>query len=762
MRRTLLHIIWVLLVVVSGSCGVNRYLPPGEKLYDGASIEVERVTEVKTKASVIRNKLAPLATPKRNKRLFGKPYKVWWWYIIGQPKKEKGFKSWLRNTLGEAPVLSQDLNPALNAQNMQALLENEGYFNSQVSVDTSIAKNKIRLQYLAKVERPYFLGPVTWRLDSSQLAKAMLQLPRDEALLKTGEQYNEKKIKAEKERLAQLLKGKGYYYFEAEHLLTYIDTNHNNYTAAIYMTMNQPVPASAKTPYTINQIIVRTPFTSFQPLPDSLVQTLPLYDGIYIYDSSQKFKPDVFASSITFRKGSLYSLPEQNRTQVRLNSLGAFRFVKPQFAQAATGSDLMNVTYYIAPYQKRKLQTEIGGFSRSNSYSGGQLSVQWSDKNFLKRAENLVIKATGSFEVTPNDSLKANNNWRVGIEATLNIPKLLVPFWTGHQLTSFPKTSFPFSFDWIRHQELYTEKYFHFRYELSWRDTITREYRLTPFSLTVTNTANFTNTFYLRQAVDSGLKYALPTIIIPSLGFQYIVTDNTPHKKYSTHLHAGVELAGNILGLIKGNNGYFSTKVANAYFTQFIKAAVDFRYYRRIGQELNWANRFMIGTSYPYGNSPFLPFSRQYIIGGANSLRGFLPRHLGPGSVQATDLQQSTFPQIGGDYKLEVNTELRATLAGRVKGAVFVDAGNIWMKDTILYTKAGQLSKDFYKQIAVDAGAGLRVDASILVIRLDLAIPFYKPWLAEGQRWTFRDVKFGDPDWRKENMIWNFALGYPF
>jgi hypothetical protein len=387
--------------------------------------------------------------------------------------------------------------------------------------------------------------------------------------------------------------------------------------------------------------------------------------------------------------------------------------------------------------------------------------VQWTNKNLFKRAESLVIKATGSFELTPNDSLPDNNNWRIGLEATLNIPRFLAPFRAGNKSPYFPKTSFPLSFDWVRHQGLYTEKYFNVRYELTWRDSGNREYRLTPMSLTLTNTANFSNTFSALQNIDSTLEYTLPTIIIPSVVFQYIVSKNSA-KTYTTFLHTGVEFAGNILGLAKGNNGYFSTKVGDAYFAQFVKAAVDFRYYRKLKKELTWANRFFIGGSYPYGNSPFLPFSRQFIIGGANSLRGFLPRQLGPGSAQATETQQSTFPQIGGDYKLELNTELRTSLGGRLKGAVFIDAGNIWMKDSILYTTAGQLTKDFYKQIAVDAGLGIRMDISILVIRLDLAIPFCKPWLSKGQRWTFKSMKPGDSDWRKENLIWNFALGYPF
>ena len=252
---------------------------------------------------------------------------------------------------------------------------------------------------------------------------------------------------------------------------------------------------------------------------------------------------------------------------MRLNNLGAFRFIKPQFTPAAD-SNSMNVTYYLSPYQKRKLQTEIGGFSWSNSYTGGQIGIQWADKNIFKRAESLVVKATGSFEITPNDSLADNNNWRIGLETTLNIPKLIVPFKTNRQKALISRTSFPLSFDWVRHEGLYTEKYFHLRYELSWRDTANREFKLSPFSLTITNTANFTNTFQLRENFDTTLKYTLPTFIIPSIGFQYIVAKSPVGKRHSTHLFTGVEFAGNILGMVKGNEGYFSTKVAGAYFAQ--------------------------------------------------------------------------------------------------------------------------------------------------------------------------------------------------
>ena len=216
------------------------------------------------------------------------------------------------------------------------------------------------------------------------------------------------------------------------------------------------------------------------------------------------------------------------------------------------------------------------------------------------------------------------------------------------------------------------------------------------------------------------------------------------------------------LGLIKGNDGPFTTKVGDAQLMQYLRGDFEIRYSNRLGTNLSLFHRAIVGIGYPYGNSVFLPFYKQFIIGGANSLRGFQPKLLGPGSAKATSMQLSSYPQIGGDYKLEFSSELRFPLTGKLTGGFFVDAGNIWMKDTLLYSTNGKLSGEFWKEIAIDAGFGFRFDVSILVLRLDLGVPFYKPWLTEGQRWTFKDFNFASSDWRKENLVWNFAIGHAF
>jgi len=752
-----------LFILLLYSCGVKRYLPEGEKLYNGPKVIVELVPGNDVSKSAIRNKLSSIATPKRNKMIFGMPYKVWWWYVIGQPKKEKGFKYWLRNNLGQEPVFISQANHFLNAESMQTYLNNNGYFNSIVNSDSLAKGYKSKMVYYAKVERPYYLASIHWRLDSSQVSSDIARLPTDETQLKKGEQYSVDKIKAEAEHINQLLKDKGYYYFKADDIVAYVDTNQNNYTAALLLGIKKQTPALDKIPFKINTVTTIVNRSSLQSISNSLLPSSP-HDGIYVVDSAKKYKPQVFPRAITIRNGDIYSSTEQNKSLLRLNSYGTFRLIKTEFKRPVNSdsTDLLDAYYYTTDFKKKRLQTEFGGFGRSNNFMGGQLSLTWRNRNLLKGAEILNIKTTGSFEVSVNDSLKENNNWRLGAEISLVIPKFLTPFSNKKKLALVPRTRLVNSYDWVRKPDFYTQYYLHGRYELDWSNRIKNEHRFIPLSATYYRTGNLSDLMGLQTAREPKLDLVIPPSLIAASSYQYFIASRTAGKTNFYNLHTSFETSGFVIGLIKGTNGYFSSKILNAYFMQYVRGEIDFRYIRRFGVETFLANRIIIGASYPYGNSPFLPFSRQFLIGGANSLRGFLPRQIGPGSTKATSLQQTAYPQIGGDYKLEMNSELRFTLSGRLKSTFFIDAGNIWMKDSILYSTAGQLSKDFIKQFALDVGTGLRFDLTLLIIRLDLGIPIYKPYLTAGERWIFHDFNIGDPDWRRENLVLNFAIGYPF
>ena len=244
--------------------------------------------------------------------------------------------------------------------------------------------------------------------------------------------------------------------------------------------------------------------------------------------------------------------------------------------------------------------------------------------------------------------------------------------------------------------------------------------------------------------------------------YNFLYNTINPNAANIFYFNGNIDAAGNVVGLIKKPEGAYSKTILGAYYSQYAKLDFDVRYTRKLAENFYWANRLIVGAGLPHGNSLFLPFSRQFIIGGGGSVRGFQPRQLGPGRARATALQQLNYPQVGGDYKIEMNTELRFPLVSRLRGALFADAGNIWVKDTLLYGKAGQLTKSFIKDIAVSGGIGFRLDISILLIRLDIAVPFRKPYLEKGKEWVIDKINFGSSAWRNENLVFNIGIGYPF
>lgn len=765
MKRPILYLFIVILIALT-SCSVRKMLPPGEKLYNGATVKVKKEENVKASSGSFKKQLSAIAFPKKNKQLFGMPYKVWWWYKIGEPKNPNSFKGWLRSKLGEAPVLSSNVRPSLMAANMKAYLQNEGYFESSVRGDSVIKGYRIKAVYTARIAEPYVYSSIEWRTDSTQLAQEIQRIQQtSSSLLKVNDRFSLETIKDERSRIDQQLKLKGYYYFNPEYIRAYADTNYSNHTLALYFTVKNNTPLRAQIPQRIEKIVVFPNYSLLGRGSDTSLVNLTITDSIYVRDTVKIFKPKLFSETITYRPGQLYSINDQNKTLNRFINLGTFRFVKNQY-QPGTGSDSagnMEVYYYLTPAKRKNIQTEIGGFSKSNSFTGGQVNVNWHHRNMLRMAENFLAKAYGAFEVSLSDSLKKNNNWRLGAEVSLVLPRFFLPFKINRKQTYPPRTRFLVGYEWLRRQQLYSKNFFRLQYDINWRESITKEHTLAPVSLIFNDTRNVSEQFDSLQQIEPSLRYInFPEIIASSL-YNFVGSSVFSNGRNIYYWSADAEIAGNLLGLIKpARAGSFSSKISNAYFAQFAKLNTELRYTRKLSEDVYWANRLIVGASFPYGNSPFLPFSKQFIIGGAKSLRGFRPRAIGPGSSRASLLQQAYFPQVGGEYKLEMNTEIRLPISKVIKTAVFIDAGNIWTKSDELYGEGARLSKDFLKELAINTGVGMRLDLGILVFCIDLGFPLSKPWLPEGERWVVKDIKFGQPEWRKENFILNIAIGYPF
>ncbi|MBC7886586.1 MAG: BamA/TamA family outer membrane protein [Ferruginibacter sp.] len=762
MYRSILYCL--IIVITASACGVKRFLPAGERLYRGATIQVEKEKNVKASSKSLRKQLKLAAKPAANNFALGQPYKVWWWFVIGQPKRENGVRAFFRNKLGAPPILSSKVNAAVTATNMQAFLENLGYFHSVIKGDTINKGYMTTALYKAHVFPQYTIKNISWINDGSDLVR-LLQEEQRRGILQAGNGYRLSDLQAERDRLDLYIKTMGYYHFNPGYIMAYADSTIGNNEVNIFLSVKNSIPEHARHPYTINRIMVFPNYTLLLPPPDTSKTGTFNVDGLLLRDTVRKFNPVLFKNVITYRPGKIYSSRDQNTTLNRLINLGTFKYAKNRFEQAKEGSDpyRLNVFYYLTPAKKKSLQAEIDGFAKESRFFGTQLSVNWRNRNAFKGAELLSVKAYGGAEISFSDSFRNVSNFRLGTEVSVTLPSFYVPFLKKKETNLYPpRTRLLLGYEYFIKQNFYTKNVYRLQYEFAWKESSNKEHTLSPLALTYIKPGNLTDTFTKETTLNPSLISNVYTELI--LGSVYSFTYNTanPFEKKQWYFKGSLDLAGNIAGILSGAKQPRQKELLGTPFAQYVKADIDLRYKRKLRNNFDWASRLLIGIGHPYNNSGILPFSKQYVVGGASSLRGFQMRRIGPGSYLPTLNEQRLYQIIGGDYKFQLNSEIRMPLVAKLSGVVFIDMGNIWTKDTLLFGKAGQLKKDFYKELAVTSGLGIRFDAGIVLLRADLGIPFRKPYLPEGQRMVISKFELGDAEWRKQNLVLHIALGYPF
>ena len=753
-----------LLVLLTSSCNIEKQLPVGSKLYKGALIKITKNAEVKESNRSLKTTIALATRPSRNKFILGFPYKVWFWYKIGTPKKENGLKVYLRKKFAEPPVLNDRINVASASENIQSLLENLGYFHSTAKGDTISDKQYCTAVYTVHVEPQYLLNEIKWVSDSANpLINLLENKSNKNGLLVAGKPYRLSDITAERERLDLYLKTKGYYYFHPDFLMAYADSTIGNRKVNLLFNIKKSAPPESRRVYKIATVSVYPDYSLSNNLfnPDSI--KIKYFDKLIIKQNEPKFNSKLFASAITYRPDTIYNSRFINATLNRFINLGAFKFVKNKF-DTVVGTNHQNelaVSYFLTPSKKKSFQASIDGFSKDNSYVGSKVGVNWKNKNVFGGAEQLVVKAYGGFEVALADSLKVNNNFRAGTEISLKFPRYAIPFLKLKENSFYPaNTTIGFGYEWYTKKLYYTKNFFRFQYEFIKKPTANSQFNFAPVSLSYVNSSNVTDSFYRQAALNPSLL----TTIYPEtiLGTYFSYSWFTENKKHKWYFNTGLDLSGNLAGFITGAKNYREKVFIKVPFAQFVKLDLDIHYTIKLNNKISFANRFLIGLGIPYHNSKVLPFSKLYTIGGASSLRGFNAGGIGPGSLKPSALNQGLYQIIGGDMKLLFNTELRIPFSKYLSYAFFVDAGNTWTKDTLLFGPTAKISRNFYKEIAVSSGMGLRFDATILLIRFDFGVPLRKPFLPDGNKWVINNLNFGNTAWRKENLIFNIAIGLPF
>jgi len=305
-----------------------------------------------------------------------------------------------------------------------------------------------------------------------------------------------------------------------------------------------------------------------------------------------------------------------------------------------------------------------------------------------------------------------------------------------------------------------------FNFSYAWRESIRKEHALDLLEVAYVRSGGISDEYQLELDQNPNLRHAIEKQFIIGPNYVFTFTNTMEQQRKNTmYLRAGLDLSGNILGLVNGAN-YKEGKVynfLNAPIAQYVRTEADFRNYTKVGMSSEIAARAMVGFGYAYGNSRAMPYIKQFYVGGPNSLRAFRARTVGPGSYQAESIGEENFiPDMTGDIKIELNAEYRKKLVSIVHGAAFVDVGNIWLVNEDENKPGAKFSKNFLSEMAVGAGVGLRFDLTFLVLRTDLAIPLRIPYLPKGDRWVMDKIDLGDKEWRKNNLIFNLAIGYPF
>jgi len=748
------------------ACSGTRNLPKGEKLYTGAEIKLESIDKLNKKFIKTTAQLAVRPVP--NKVYLGFRPKLWLYNAAGEDPKTKLGK-WLKKR-GEPPVLMSSVKPGVTRAIIDARLFNIGIFKSYTESEIIEKKRTGKLIYTSHVHKPYLVKELVYAIADDSLSRLILT-GKDKSLIKPGDDYNLDILKSERIRIDAILKNNGYFYFNPDYLLFKADTSNLNHDVAFKLTLKDSIPKNATTVFRINNVYINQNYSLNEGRKNTTKDTVTVQNIVFLgKEERMTIRPKVLSKSIYLRKNEIFSRQNHIITLNRLMSMGNFKLVQINFSESnASGPGLLDVNILMTPLSKHTFRAEVDLVSKSNNYTGPRMNLSILNRNAFNGAELLNLNLAGSFEAQLSGKEKNLYSYSYNPQLELTFPRFLVPFNIKRTNSLYvPKTRLLLSYNYLKRVNYFDMRTFQFVYGFKWKQNIQTEHELNPIDVSYTTIGNKSTEFTDLLASNPFLKKSYEEQFIAGGSYSFTYNEQMmTGKKIQYYFHLTSELAGTTFYLAKIIGGEKisaenPSKVAGSIFSQYSKLSVDGRVYYNLKDNSKLALRVFAGVAKPFGNSLILPYTKQFFSGGPNSIRAFQINSVGPGTFyQNTD--QIGFLQLGGDLKLETNAEYRFSIYRFFKGALFVDAGNVWLlKSNPANTGSPFMFSKFMDQIAVGTGLGIRVDVSFFILRFDLAMPLRKPWLEENHRWVSNQIDFGSSAWRRENLVLNVAIGYPF
>ena len=693
------------------------------------------------------------------------PFPSGLWVYNATVGKKSRFAKWIFNTFAATPVYISTVNPKTRALVAQNTLRNYGYFNGTVDYEVIPQKNprKAKISYTVRPRQLFRLDSIAY-LHFPAAGDSLIQKTFRQRTLFSGDPFSVINLDAERTRLYNLFRNSGYYYYKPEYITYRADTIQRPGFVQLQVVPASGIPASANRRYYIGHTTIHL----FNNETRRLTDTLQIRDYTLYYNKGKKGKlPLRFGAirrNLFYRKGMLYRQDVMSFVQQQLSGMDVFSTVNLKYTPRDT--TMLNDTLDIEitgvldkPYDG-EFTTKVT--SKSNGQIGPGLSFSMSKRNAFRGAEKLKFEVHGSYEWQTNSNVQGNssviNSYEYGTSLTLDYPRLIFP--GAHKFTRRAKTSTSFVLDatWMNRANYFGMVSLSARAAYTYQASPTIKHEIVPFRLDYDELLSTTPTFDSIMNVNQALYVSMRDQFIPSM--RYTFTYSSPRRarnprSFIFEVKESGNVTSGIYALFGKSFNQKDKKLFNVPFAQYVRLSAEYREEFRLSPRTSIATRIGTGVIFSYGNSTAAPYNDLFSVGGANSIRAFTVRGVGPGSYTPGNSAYSYIDQMG-DFKVELNAEYRFPIVSMLYGAVFLDAGNVWLMDRDPNRPGGTFDiSRFGKDLALGTGFGIRCDLDFLVLRFDIGVGLHAPY-DTGKSGYYNMPKF------KNSLGYHFAVGYPF
>jgi len=750
---------------MSYACSTTRLLHEDEVLLVKNKVEGIDKSYKKEAKTLIR--------PRPNRKLFGLFRLKPWVYLKTSQGKETKFKSNIQRNFGEPPALLDSVLIQETEQVLQRFLNDKGFYRAEVKSVAAVTKQKAILSYQITPGPQYRIRNIEFVNSGTPIDK-YVYYRLDDSKIKKGEPYDANQLDDERNKISDLLRDNGFYYFNRDFIYFEIDSSLGTHQVDITLKIKQARQDYLYEPFKLDSIRMNVAYSIFPSQnAENTMDTSRRDEFIFIDHQDKTIRKDILTQNLLLRHGQMFSENTLRLSQSRITDLNVFGYVNYRIIpnDSLRKFDLLVL---LSPSTKRQIKTDLEASTNSISLFGISGSVSQNHRNIFKGAELLELRANVGIESQQNVAPNADffqrttfNTLEYGLGASLVFPRFLFPFrgWNERNYTR-PRTRFSLNYsNQIRLD--FNRDVFQANVGYLWTNRVGERYEFFPFEVNLARTNNISSGLdsTLRELNDPFLNFSFTNHLTTSTRLSY-TSDNLRSSRFKrlTYTRVNIEFAGNtlftIFQLADLQPDQQQKTILNLPFFQYIRADVDLRQYWPQRENRYLAGRIFLGVGLPLVNSNTLPLEKRYFIGGTNSIRAWQARALGPGSFSGYSLNRR-LDQFG-EVKIEGSLEERFPIFNKLMGAFFLDFGNIWtLQDTVASKKdlTNFSFSRFYEEIAVGTGFGIRYDFTYFVVRLDFGIKLIDPAFTQGNRFVGR--KMFNRDWKSQSWLDELTGGPP-